>query len=103
MEADGGTEEFVEAVKLADQLLDLRHHTAVRMLAVVSDGMFFERMEDTQKVITSLHRTGCAVLWLHPGDQPGHTFDDTTTITVNDPIHAITHIADAATRALSTA
>jgi uncharacterized protein with von Willebrand factor type A (vWA) domain len=97
--AVGGTYTFVEAVKLADQLLNLRHHRTLRMLAVVSDG----DLEDTgpaQKLITTLHRAGCAVLWLHPAGQPGHTFTHTTTISVDDPVDAVKQLADAAVTAL---
>jgi hypothetical protein len=43
------------------------------------------------------------VLWLRPADIPGHTFGDTTTITIHDPVDAIGHIADAATTALADA
>ncbi|WP_238006447.1 hypothetical protein KZZ52_16035 [Dactylosporangium sp. AC04546] len=38
MHAHDGYERFTEAVKLADHLLNLRHRSSVRMLAVVSDG-----------------------------------------------------------------
>ncbi|GAA5200662.1 hypothetical protein GCM10023322_78990 [Rugosimonospora acidiphila] len=100
MEANDGTEEFVGAVQLADQLLDLRRPGAVRMLAVVSDGHFFEQYEAAQKVISAMHGAGCAVLWLHPGQQSSHIFDDTIAITVENPIGAIGHIADAAITAL---
>jgi Mg-chelatase subunit ChlD len=96
---DGGTYTFPEAVKLADQLLGLRHRRGLRMLAVVSDGDLAD-LEPAQKLLTALHRAGCAVLWLHPAGQPGHTFDHTTTIAVADPVDAITQIADAAVTAL---
>jgi hypothetical protein len=43
------------------------------------------------------------VLWLHPADLPSHTFTDTTTITVADPLDAIEHIANAAITALANA
>jgi uncharacterized protein with von Willebrand factor type A (vWA) domain len=100
--ADGGTGTFTDAVKLADQLLNLRHRGALRMLAVVSDGEL-DDIEPSQRLISTLHRSGCAVLWLRPADLPGHTFRDTTTITVTDPVDAISHIAHAATTALEKA
>jgi hypothetical protein len=59
MRADGGTTAFCDAVKLADQLLDLRKRHALRMVAVVSDGDLPDRAA-AQKVITTLHRAGCA-------------------------------------------
>jgi hypothetical protein len=99
MAAGGGTATFTEAVKLADQLLGLRHRTPLRMLAVVSDG----DLDDTataQTLIGTLHASGCAVLWLRPANLPGHTYQHTTTITVADPVHTIGHITDAAITAL---
>ncbi len=103
MNAIDHTEKFVDAVKLADQLLDLRHGRAVRILAVVSDGVLVEGLGAPQKLISTVHHTGCAVLWLRPADLPGHTFHDTTTITIHDPVEAIGHIADAMTNALTNA
>lgn len=104
MSARDSTEKLIAAVKLADQLLHLRHPHTLRMLAVVSDGNLVD--DDTnaaQRLLTTLHRAGCAVLWLRPADLPGHTFHDTTTITVNHPLDAIGHIAHAATTALTNA
>lgn len=97
-------ERFTEAVKLADQLLNLRHRSTVRMLAVVSDGWFVEGTEAAQRLITTLHRSGCAVLWLHPDDSEAcHTYTHTTTVAVTNPVTAINVIADAAVTALTTA
>ncbi len=103
MQACDSTEEFIDAVKLADHLLTLRHRGAVRMLAVVSDANFGENIDPAQRLITTLHRSGCAVLWLRPAGLSGHTFADTTTITVADPVEAISHIAHAAATALADA
>ena len=100
MQADDSYERFTEAVKLADQLLDLRHRTTVRMLAVVSDGSYSDRTDAAQQLITTLARTGCAVLWLHPDSTFNHVFADTTAVTVTDPVDAIAVIADAAVTAL---
>ena len=97
-----GTDTFTGAVKLADQLLNLRHRTTVRMLAVVSDGELAD-IDPAQRLITTLHRAGCAVLWLRPVGLSGHTFADTTTITVADPVEAIGRIADAAVTAVENA
>ena len=99
MAAGGGTSTFTDAVKLADQLLDLRHQRTLRLLAVVSDGDLPDR-EPAQKLITTLAVAGCGVLWLRPDGMPGHTYTDTTTLTVADPLQAIGHIADAAVTAL---
>jgi hypothetical protein len=98
----GGTSAFTDAVKLADQVLNLRQHGALRMLAVVSDGGLDE-IAPAQRLITTLHRSGCAVLWLRPADLPGHTFTDTTTLTVTNPVDAIEHIASAAVTTLENA
>ena len=99
MTARGGTRTFTHAVKLADHLLDLRHHRTLRMLAVVSDGDLPDK-QPAQRLISTLHHAGCAVLWLRPADMTGHTFTDTTTVTITDPVQAINVIADAAVTAL---
>jgi uncharacterized protein with von Willebrand factor type A (vWA) domain len=97
-------ERFTDAVKLADQLLNLRHRGTVRMLAVVSDGWYGSHTDAAQRLITTLAGTGCAVLWLHPHDQTcRHTYADTTPVIVTDPAEAITVIADAAVTALARA
>jgi Mg-chelatase subunit ChlD len=98
----GGTSAFIDAVKLADRVLDLRHRGPLRMLAVVSDGAL-DDIEAGQKLITTLHRSGCTVLWLRPAGLSGHTFDHTTTLTVASPIEAIEQIAAAAITALENA
>ncbi|KUL31429.1 VWA domain-containing protein [Actinoplanes awajinensis] len=99
MQIGGGTYTFCDAVKLADQLLGLRHARTLRLVAVVSDGDLDDKPA-AQKIITTLHKAGCAVLWLHPDGYSQHTFADTTTITVADPVDAVSRIADAAVAAL---
>jgi hypothetical protein len=99
MVASGGTTAFTDAVKLADHLLDLRSRHTLRMLAVISDGDLPDQ-EPAQRLITTLHNSGCAVLWLRPEKLHGHTFDNTTTLTINDPVEAIGRIANAAITAL---
>jgi hypothetical protein len=75
-----------------------------RMLAVVSDGQYSGQIDAAQRLTTTLHRTGCAVLWLHPGDSRCcHTYTHTTTVAVTNPISAIDVIADAAVTALTPA
>ncbi|MGQ5262934.1 vWA domain-containing protein [Micromonospora sp. ZYX-F-536] len=100
--AVGGTTAFIEAVKLADQLLGLRQPGRLRMLAVVSDGDLPD-IEPAQRLITTLHQAGCAVLWLRPADLAGHTFGHTTTLLASDPVQAVDAIADAAVTALERA
>ncbi|MFY1673975.1 hypothetical protein ACN27G_29150 [Plantactinospora sp. WMMB334] len=97
-----GTTAFLDAVKLADQVLDMRQPGPLRMLAVVSDGKLAD-IEAGQRLITTLHRRGCTVLWLCPAGLPSHTFNDTTTVTVASPAEAIEHIAAAAIAALHNA
>lgn len=99
MRAVGGTTAFLDAVKLADQLLHLRQPGRLRMLAVVSDGDL-PNTDPAQRLITTLHQSGCAVLWLRPADLTGHTFTHTSTLMVADPIEAADAIADAAVTAL---
>jgi hypothetical protein len=104
MDAYDTTERFIDAVKLADRVLALRRRGGLRILAVVSDGHLVDDDTDAaQRLLTTLHHSGCAVLWLRPADMSGHTFADTTTLTVADPIDAIGHIADAAVTALENA
>ncbi|QOC94369.1 VWA domain-containing protein [Micromonospora craniellae] len=98
----GGSTAFLDAVKLADQLLHLRQPGRVRMLAVVSDGDL-PNLDSAQRLITTLHQSGCAVLWLRPAALTGHTFTHTTTLLVDDPVHAVDAIADAAVTALEQA
>jgi Mg-chelatase subunit ChlD len=95
----GGTNAFGDAVKLADQVLDMRQRGPLRMLAVVSDGALHD-IEAGQKLITTLHRSGCTVLWLRPAGLSGHTFHHTTTLTVASPVEAIEQISTAAITAL---
>ncbi|MGN9920287.1 VWA domain-containing protein [Micromonospora palomenae] len=102
MNTFGGSGTFGDAVKLADELLQLRQPGRLRMLAVVSDGDL-DDIPATQRLISTLHRAGCAVMWLRPADLDGHTFTDTTTVLVTDPVQAIGHIADAAVIALDQA
>jgi Mg-chelatase subunit ChlD len=102
MKIGGGTSGFCDAVKLADRVLDLRRRTSLRLLAVVSDGQL-PNPEAAQKLITTLHRTGCPVLWLRPKDMTGRTYADTTTIQVADPTEAVDEICTAAIRALENA
>lgn len=99
MKAGGGTSGFCDAVKLADRVLDLRRRNSLRLLAVVSDG-WLPNPAAAQKLITTLHRSGCPVLWLRPKDMTGHTFTDTTTIEVADPAQAVDEICTAAIAAL---
>ncbi|MBM0259696.1 VWA domain-containing protein, partial [Micromonospora sp. 4G55] len=102
LNADGGSAAFTDAVKLADEVLQLRQPGRLRMLAVVSDGDLPD-IDPPQRLITILHRSGCPVLWLRPADLEGHTFTDTTTVMVADPVQAIGRIADAAVTALEQA
>jgi Mg-chelatase subunit ChlD len=102
MQTGGGTTTFIDAVKLADHLLGLRRTRSLRLLAVVSDGVLSNR-EPAQRLITTLHRAGCPVLWLHPANLSGHTFTHTTSISVADPLDAIAAISHAAIAAIANA
>ncbi|MFE9690656.1 VWA domain-containing protein [Micromonospora sp. NPDC005806] len=102
MNTFGGSSTFIDAVKLADELLHLRQPGRLRMLAVVSDGDL-DDIPAAQRLVSALHRAGCAVLWLRPADLDGHTFTDATTVLVADPVQATGHIADAAVAALEQA
>ena len=96
----GGTDTFTHAIKLADELLHLRRPDTTRLLCVVSDGYLADR-DAAQKLVTTLHHTGCHTLWLEPAGHSAPPFTDTTTLAVDDPATAITAIADAACAALA--
>ena len=102
MATGGGTSTFPEAVKVADRLLNLRHGRTLRLIAVVSDGKL-ANLDAGQKLITTLHRAGCSILWLRPAQLDGHTFEHATTVIVADPIDAVARIADTAVRLLEQA
>ncbi|MCI4066180.1 VWA domain-containing protein [Micromonospora sp. R77] len=98
----GGSSAFIEAVKLADEVLQLRQPGRLRMLAVVSDGDL-DNIPAVQRLVYALHQAGCALLWLRPADLAGHTFAGATPVLVDDPVQAIGLIADAAVAALEQA
>ncbi len=104
MQADAGTERFVEACAEADRLLHLSTPGTGRLLVVVSDGHYVNP-DESQATITRLHHTGCAVLWLAPDNKgwPPRVYDNTTTITVDDPTTCINLIGQAAIDALTRA
>jgi uncharacterized protein with von Willebrand factor type A (vWA) domain len=104
MAADSSTHRFSEATTLADQLVGLSTPGTVRLLVVVSDGVFGSHGVDTaQHAITGLHRAGCAVLWLQPAGNHAVAYRHTTTLAVTDPAASIRLIAEAAARALAAA
>ena len=94
----GGTDTFPQAVKLADELLQLRRPGTSRLLAVVSDGYLADR-DAAQKLLTTLHHAGCGILWIGPHGNTAAPYTHTQPITVTDPADAIGHIADAAVAA----
>ncbi|WP_371409323.1 VWA domain-containing protein [Micromonospora zamorensis] len=104
MQADAGTERFVEACAEADRLLHLSAPGTGRLLVVVSDGHYVNP-DESQATITRLHHTGCAILWLAPDNKgwPPRVYDNTTTITVDDPTTCINLIGQAAIEALTRA
>ena len=73
----GGTDTFTQAIKLADELLHLRRPDTTRLLCVVSDGYLTDR-DAAQKLLTTLHHTGCRTLWLEPAGHSAPPFADTT-------------------------
>lgn len=104
MRADAGTERFVEACAEADRLLHLTTSGTARLLVVVSDGHYVNP-DESQATITRLHHTGCAVLWLAPDHKswPAKVYDNTTTVTVDDPTTCVNLIGQAAIDALTRA
>ncbi|MEU6022592.1 VWA domain-containing protein [Micromonospora sp. NPDC047134] len=104
MNADAGTERFVEACAEADRLLHLSTPGTARLLVVVSDG-HYTNPDESQATITALHHTGCAVLWLapHHDSWSPRVYDNTTTVTVDDPTTCVNLIGQAAITALATA
>ncbi|MDG4795019.1 VWA domain-containing protein [Micromonospora sp. WMMD1082] len=104
MQADAGMERFVEACAEADRLLHLSTPGTARLLVVVSDGHYVNP-EQSQATINRLHNTGCAILWLAPDNKhwSSKVYDNTTTITVDDPTTCINLIGQAAIEALTRA
>ncbi|RLK24730.1 VWA domain containing CoxE-like protein [Micromonospora sp. M71_S20] len=104
MRADAGTERFVEACAEADRLLHLSTPGTGRLLVVVSDGHYVNP-DESQATITRLHHAGCAVLWLAPDNKgwPSRVYDNTTTVTVDDPTTCMNLIGQAAIDALTRA
>jgi Mg-chelatase subunit ChlD len=97
----GGTDTFPDAIKLADQLLQLRRPGTTRLLTVVSDA-HLANPDAAQQLLTTLHHTGCRILWLAPTGISATPFTHTTTIQIADPVEATTHISRAALDALAT-
>jgi hypothetical protein len=95
------THEFVDAVDALDAALDLSRPGAVRLLVVVSDGIFEDHQRQIgQQRITRLTGTGCAVLWLALGTTVA-PMNGTHLVTLTDPADAATAIGKAATHALT--
>ena len=80
----GGTDTFTQAIKLADELLHLRRPDTTRLLCVVSDGYLADR-DAAQKLLSTLHHTGCRTLWLEPAGHSAPPFADTTTLVRRRP------------------
>jgi hypothetical protein len=102
MRADAGTEQFDDAVALADRLINLTGPGAVRLAVVVSDG-YFRDTATAQATITALAGSGCHILWLAPAGREVHTYRDTTIVAVGDPAACAAIIGRAATRVLTKA
>jgi Mg-chelatase subunit ChlD len=100
MTVAGGTDTFTTALKLADELLHLRRPDTTRLLCVVSDGYLTDR-DAAQKLLSTMHHTGCGILWLGPAGHSAPPFADTTTLAVDDPATTIAAIANAACGALA--
>jgi hypothetical protein len=67
----------------------------------VSDGYLADR-DAAQKLLTTLHHTGCRTLWLAPAGHSAHPLADTTTLALDHPTTTVTAIANAAYVALTT-
>jgi VWA domain containing CoxE-like protein len=99
--AHDGTERFGEAIAVADRLLHLRTPGRIRLVVIVSDGLFrVNGLDHAQNTITRLIAAGCAVLCLTP-DTRIHTYTGPTTITVATPADCAALIGRAATQALT--
>ncbi|MGC4856659.1 hypothetical protein ACLQ24_25630 [Micromonospora sp. DT4] len=88
----------------ADRLLHLSTPGTARLLVVVSDGHYVNP-EQSQATINRLHNTGCAILWLASDNKhwSSKVYDNTTTITVDDPTICINLIGQSAIEALTKA
>ena len=98
------TERFCRAIDALDGELGLSRPGNARLLAIVSDTAYTDQeIEDGQRRITRLARTGCGVIILRPehGYRPGHEWTDCQVIEIGDPADTIDAIARAAARALT--
>ncbi|WP_419994472.1 VWA domain-containing protein [Streptomyces boninensis] len=101
LRAEGMGHRLAEATDALTAALDLATPGAGRLLVIASDGYYSDgeaaRAADR---ITTLTRTGCAVLWLAFEDDPC-PLPGATTVILSNPASAITAIAKAATTALA--
>jgi hypothetical protein len=103
-ETNDGSHNISTALDALDGALGLSRPGAVRLLVVISDGIFGNRERaGGQSRIDRLRRNGCAVLWLTPPNPFNEPLDGATVHTLTDPTTTARAIAQAATTALRTA
>jgi hypothetical protein len=89
------------AINALDGALALSRPDAARLLVIVSDGCFEDdRYRAGQTLLTRLRATGCAVLWLAPGQRGNQPMNGATVHTLTDPTATARAIGRAATTAL---
>jgi hypothetical protein len=102
-ETNDGSHDIATALDALDGALGLSRPGAVRLLIVISDGIFGNRERaGGQSRIDRLRRSGCAVLWLTPPDPFNEPLDGATVHTLTDPTTTARAIGKAATTALRT-
>jgi hypothetical protein len=101
--ASGGSSDFARALDALDGALGLSSPGTARLLVVISDGIFPpDDLEEGQRRVTRLVRSGCAVLWLLPGGN-GLAMNGARRAPLADPAQAAALIGKAAALALATA
>ena len=74
--------------------------TALKLAAEGAE-LYLTDRDAAQKLLSTLHHTGCSTLWLGPTGHSAPPFADTITVSVDNPAAAITAIANAACAALA--
>ena len=101
LRADASDHVIVEAIARADTVIGVSDPARGRLLIVLSDGVFGDRVTATQQAITRLRRAGCPILWITTGRSGEHRYSGPTIVTLTDPARCGHIIGRATVRALA--
>jgi hypothetical protein len=101
LRADDGDHVIVDAIARADTVIGLSDPAPGRLLIVLSDGDFDDRVTATQQAITRLRRGGCPILWITTGRSGEHRHSGPAIVTLTDPARCGHIIGRATVRALA--